>query len=144
VRILEGVADLPTWDAETLQGVVGELRRLVPELQVEWGLAAGEEWCFLLLRGKLVAALRAPTANGRATRFAFILANSTVADKTRTALRQADAVTVEVDDFEAAVFSVEPDDFAGFAGFELPVGGAFREAFDPSRFSANDLIFVTT
>jgi hypothetical protein len=144
VRILEGVADLPRWDTETLQGVVSALRRLVPELQVEWGLAAGEEWCFLLLRGKLVAALRAPTPNGRATRFAFILANSTVADKTRTALRQADAVTVEVDDFEANVFSVEPDDFAGFAGFELPVGGAFREAFDQSRFSANDLIFVTT
>lgn len=142
MRILEGVATYPTWDAETLQGVAGELRRLIPELQVEWGLAAGEEWCFLLLRGKLVAALRAPTANDRATRFAFISANSTVADKTRIALRQADAVTVEVDDFEADVFSVEPDDFAGFAGFELR--GGFREAFDPSRFSANDLIFVTT
>lgn len=144
MRILEGVADLPTWDAETLQGVVGELQRLIPELHVEWGLAAGEEWCFIRLRTELVAAVRAPMLHTRATRFAFVLANSTVADKTRTALREADAVTVEVDDLEAAVFSVEPDDFAGFAGFELPAGGAFSQAFDPSRFSANDLIFVTT
>lgn len=139
MRILGSAAGLPTWDAEALQEVLGQLRRRVPELRVEWDLAAGEEWCLITYRGELVATLRAPTLHTQATRFAFLLAEATVADQTRAALRQADAVTVEVDDFEAAAFSAEPDDLAAFAGYELPVG----EAFDPSRFSANDLIFVT-
>jgi hypothetical protein len=140
VRILEGVADLPTWDAETLQGVVGELRRRIPDLHVEWDLAAGEEWCSVAFCGQLVAALRAPTAVGRATRFAFILAGSTVADEMQAVLQRADARPVELEDFEAVILSIEPEDFVVFAGLELP----HEEAFDPTRFAANDLVFVTT
>ena len=140
MRILEGVADLPTWDAETFQGVVGELRRLIPELHVEWDLAAGQEWCSVVLCDELVAALRAPTAVGRATRFAFILAGSTVADEMQAVLRRGDAHPVELEDFEAVILSIEPEDFVVFAGLELP----HKEVFDSTRFAANDLVFVTT
>jgi hypothetical protein len=140
VRILEGVADLPTWDAETLQGVVDELWGLIPELRVAWGLAAGEGWCLVVFGAELVAAIRAPTGAGRATRFAFILARSPAAGDIQAVLRRAEAHTVELEDFEAEVLSIDPADFVAFAGSEPP----HEEAFDPSGFAANDLVFITT
>src|SRR4051794_2214521 len=141
MRILEGAASLPTWDAETLLGVVAELREIGPDLRVAWDLEAGEEWCSIGSREGLVAAFRAPMIHVRATRFAFIHAGSALTDEIRAVAESADALVIETDDFEAEVFSIDAADLAEFKANEMVLS---EEWFDPSRFAANDLIFFPT
>jgi hypothetical protein len=79
--------------------------------------------------------------DGRATRFVFLHAGSALTEEIRAVAESADALVIETDDFDAEVLSMDAADFAAFKGDEVVLP---EEAFDPSRFAANDLIFVTT
>ena len=83
--------------------------------------------------------IRAPTSPGRAHRFAFLRSATAAAHKLRSLLDASQVSVVELADFDDASLSAGRDNLAVFIGSAIPPD----HVFDPSRFSANDLWFVS-
>ena len=137
--ILLNAAELPKWDATTLLAVVAELKTTAPDVEVEWGLDAGEGWLWIQREREVIAKVRAPTTVSHETRFAFVNAHHPFARTLRELLSRHDVSVVDVSDFDEVTFSIRGEDFSAFGGpAGLPI-----EAFDPDNFAADDLVFVT-
>jgi hypothetical protein len=139
MEILHTVEVMPTWDAGELGAVLDAIRDAEPSSRLDWDLDAGEEWARVLNADEVDALIRAPTSVARAHRFAFVRSGSSAAESLLAILRRNEAHTVELEDFELPSLSIDPDDLVAFVGRAMPQA----HVFDPARFSANDLWFVS-
>jgi len=106
---------------------------------VEWNVAAGEGWARLLSDGDLCAAIRAPTTVARELRFAFVRRDCRCSNDISRILSASGADVVWVSDFDESNLAIAAHDLAVFIDGDVPP----LHVFDPDRFAAGDLIFVS-
>jgi hypothetical protein len=137
VEILREIESTPTWSAAEVRTLLCDIAETLPWARIEWDADAGEEWARVVVDDEVECLIRAPTSVGRAHRFAFLRAQ-VAADKMRPPLSACQVTVVELADFDDESLSARSDDLAAFIG-SIPAD----HVFDPRRFSANDLWFVS-
>jgi hypothetical protein len=130
---------MPTWNADEFVDFLCSVRAALPSSHFDWDLDAGEEWARILNSDEVDGLIRAPTTVAPCHRFAFVRSGSCASALLRPLLEQVRVEVVELDDFELPTLSVRADNLAAFVGPNAPP----THAFDPNRFSASDLWFVS-
>lgn len=138
MEILASIESMPTWSQPDVQGLLRQMTT-VAHGEIEWDPDAGEEWARLIVDNEVDCLIRAPTSAGEAHRFAFLRSPATSAEALRRLLDANDVDVVELIDFEEPCMWAKAERLAAFIGPKLPPA----HAFDPQRFSANDLWFVS-
>jgi len=129
VRLREATRH-PGWSSHLLKTTLAELAAAVPGSAVDYDDDAGEEWGRLLLGNDIVAILWLRGAFGLVhRRFPDLVPRLTLAG----------LVIEAISDWDAPIFTIEPEDLRSL--FERET---ITDAVNPARFSANELWWATT